>query len=50
MHQDLHRFPYKIQILQLQTDAKKAERRAFGQTVSHRIEDHPEFLHIIFFQ
>ena len=32
MHQDLHPFPYKTHILQLQTDANKAERCAFGQT------------------
>jgi len=30
MHQDLHLFPHKIAILQLQTDANKAERRAIG--------------------
>jgi len=29
MQQDLHLFPCKIQILQLQTDTNKAERRAF---------------------
>jgi len=34
MHQDLHQFLYKIQILQLQTDADKAERHAFGQAIS----------------
>jgi len=31
------------------TNANKAEQRAFGQTISHRIEDHPEFLDFIFF-
>jgi len=40
MHLDLHLCPYKIQILQLQADANKAERRAYGQTITHRIEDH----------
>jgi len=40
---------YKIQILQLQTDANKVERRAFGQTISKRIENHPDFLDLIFF-
>lgn len=49
IHQDLQLFPYKIQILQLQTDANKAERLAFGQTISQRIEDHPDFLDVIFF-
>jgi len=40
----------KIQILQLQTDSNKAERRVFGQTISQRIEDYPDFLDFIFFQ
>jgi len=48
MHRDLHLFPYEIQISQLQTDANKIERCAFGQTVSQRIEDHPDFLDFIF--
>jgi len=33
MHQDLHLFQYEKQIL-LQTNANKAEVRAFGQTIS----------------
>jgi len=41
MHQDLHLFSYKIQILQLQTDANNAERFAFGHIISERIEHHP---------
>jgi len=49
MHQDLHLFPYKIQILQLQTDANRAERRAVGQTTSQRITDYPGVLNFIFF-
>jgi len=48
MHQDLHLFPYKIQILQLQTYANKAERRAFAGSISQRIEDYPDFLNFIF--
>jgi len=44
MHQDLHLFPYKIHILQLQTNANKVERRAFVRTMSQRIKDHPYFL------
>jgi len=44
MHQYLHLFPYKKQILQLQTDAKKV----FDQTVSQRIEDNPDFLDFFF--
>ncbi len=46
MPQDLHLFPHKIQMLQRQTDANKAERNAFGQTISQRIEDHPDFLNV----
>jgi len=49
MHQDLHLFPYKIQILQLQTDANRAERRAVGQTTSQWIAYHPGILDFIFF-
>jgi len=41
MHQDLHLYSYKIQILQLQTDANNAEKFAFGHIISDRIEDHP---------
>jgi len=48
MHQDLHLFPYKKQILQFQSDANKAERRAFGQTISQLIEDHPNFWTLFF--
>ena len=46
MPQDLHLFPYMIQMLQVQT---KAERHAFGQTVCKGIEDNPDFLDFIFF-
>ena len=49
INQDLEVLPYKMQILQLKTDANKAERLAFGQTISQRIEDHPDFLDFIFF-
>jgi len=43
---------YNMQILQLQTDANKAEKRgrAFEQTTSKRIEGNPDFLEFIFFQ
>jgi len=41
--------PYKIQILQLQTVANNAQRRSVVQTISQRIEDHPDFLDFIFF-
>jgi len=49
MHQDFHLFPYKIHVLQLQADADKAERRPIGQTISQRIEDHPELLDFTIF-
>ena len=42
-------FLYKIYILQAQTAANKAERLAFCQSISWRIEDHPNFLDLIFF-
>ena len=42
-------FPYKIQILQAQTATNKAERLVFCQSTSNRIEDHPDFLDLIFF-
>jgi len=48
MHEDLHLFPYKIQILQLHTDANKAEKRDFGQTISQQIKDQLDFLGFIF--
>ena len=32
IHQDLHLYSCKIQILQLQPDGSKAERRVFGKT------------------
>ena len=49
MHIDLHLFPYKIQILQAQTAAKKEEGRTFCVNISQRIEDNPTFLDLIFF-
>lgn len=49
LHKDLHLFPYKIQILQIQTDRKKQERLAFCQDISRKIEDNPGLLDLIFF-
>jgi len=49
MHQDLHLFLYGIQSLKLHTHTHKAERRACGETISQRIEDHPDFLDFILF-
>jgi len=46
-HEDLHLFTHTTQILQLQTDANKAERRAFGQTISQQIEANPDFMDFI---
>jgi len=50
MHQYLHLFLFEMQILQVQTDANKAEGCAFEQTFKQRIEDHPDRLYFIFFQ
>ena len=49
VHKDLTLFPYKIQILQQQTDANKRERVEFCQSISERIEKNSEVLSIIFF-
>ena len=46
---DLRLFPYKIQILQRQTDDNKAERLAFCQDISQKIENSPGLLKLIFF-
>jgi len=48
VHQDLRLFLHKIQILQLQTNANKAEKRAFGQTTSQRINVHLAFFNLFF--
>jgi len=48
MHQDLYLFPYKMQIVQPQNDANKAEGRALVQIISQRIEDLAYFLDHIF--
>ena len=39
LHDDLKLFPYKIQILQRQTDQNKAERETFCEDISQRIEN-----------
>ena len=49
LHTDLQLFPYKIQVLQSQTDRNKAERLAFCQDISQRIENDPGLLDLIFF-
>lgn len=49
IHKDLTLFPYKIQILQHQTDANKRERFEFCQSMSERIENNPGVLDHIFF-
>ena len=41
IHKDLTLFPYKIQILQQQTDANKTERLEFCQRIFERIENNP---------
>ena len=42
-------FPYKIQILQRQTDRNKAEWGQFCEDISQRIENDPGLLDLIFF-
>ena len=49
MQHDFHLFLYKIKILQFQTDSNKAERHAFGPTISQRIKDHPGFSNVFVF-
>ena len=44
LHDDLNLFPYKIQILQRQTDQNKAERETFCEDISQRIENDPGLL------
>ena len=44
LHNDLKLFPYKIQILQRQTDQNKAERETFCKDIIQRIENNPGLL------
>ena len=44
LHDDLKLFPYKIQILQRQTDQNKAERETFCKDIIQRIENDPGLL------
>ena len=44
LHNDLKLFPYKIQILQRQTDQNKAERETFCKDIIQRIENDPGLL------
>ena len=48
-HDNLKLFPYKIQILQRQTDRNKAERETFCDDISQRVENEPGLLDLIFF-
>ena len=49
IHNDFKLFPYKVKILQKQTDANKEERSEFCQTISERIENNPGDLGLILF-
>ena len=49
IHNDLKLFPYKVQILQKQTDANKEERSELCQTINERIENNPGDLGLILF-
>ncbi|XP_076043750.1 uncharacterized protein LOC143026855 [Oratosquilla oratoria] len=44
IHSDLKLFPYKVQIIQAQTEANKTECFEFGQTISERIENDLQLL------
>ena len=49
IHRDLKLFPYKVQVLQAQTQANKDQRYEFGQEISERIENNPELLDVLLF-
>ena len=49
IHDDLKLFPYKVQILQAQTQANKTERYEFGQKINERIENDPQLLDCLLF-
>ena len=44
LHDDLKLFPYKIQILQRQTDQNKAELETFYEDISQKFENDPGLL------
>ena len=49
IHYNLKLFPYKVKILQKQTDVNKRERVEFCQSISERIENNPGVLNLILF-
>ena len=49
IHDDLKLFPYKVQILQVQTQANKTERYEFGQKIIERTENDPQILDCLLF-
>ena len=49
IHRDLKLFPYKVQVLQAQTQVNKDQRYEFGQEISERIENNPELLDVLLF-
>ena len=49
IHKEINAYPYKIQILQHQTDHNKVERQTFCEDISERIENNPGMLDSIFF-
>jgi len=48
LHDDLKLFPYKILILQKQTNDNKVERLDFCQDISQKIENNSGLLNLIF--
>ena len=49
IHSDLKLFPYKVQILQAQSQANKNQRYEFCQSISERIENNPRLLDVLLF-
>lgn len=49
IHSDLKLFPYKVEILQAETQGNKTERYEFGQTISERTENDPQLLDCFLF-
>ena len=49
IHSDLKLFPYKMQILQAQSQANKNQRYEFCQSIGEQIENNLSLLEILFF-
>ena len=49
IHSDLKLFPYKVQMLQAQSQANKNQRYELCQSISERIESNPRLLDVLLF-